>query len=180
MTDAPWSAPLRFAEVFGLRQRERLERRLTPDAEARGRIARFLDLRTLDALDADITVAAWFDGLQIDARWRANIEQTCSITLEPLPSRLEGRFTVRVVPESSTLASHPAGHEIVVDPDADDPPDVAESDTVDLAAYVIEHLALEIDPFPRKPGVEFEPPAGPAERSPFDVLRRLKDETGDL
>jgi hypothetical protein len=49
---------------------------------------------------------------------------------------------------------------------------------VDLAAYVVEHLALEIDPFPRSPGAEFEPPAALPESSPFDVLRALKDRDG--
>ena len=49
-----------------------------------------------------------------------------------------------------------------------------ESDAIDLAGYVVEHLALEIDPFPRKPGVEFVLPAQPPESSPFDVLRALK------
>jgi hypothetical protein len=39
---------------------------------------------------------------------------------------------------------------------------------------VVEHLALEIDPFPRKPGAEFDyqPPA--QEESPFAVLKNLK------
>ena len=48
-------------------------------------------------------------------------------------------------------------------------------DAVDLAAYVAEHLALEIDPFARKPGAEFEyaPPAD--EASPFAALQKLKD-----
>ena len=49
--------------------------------------------------------------------------------------------------------------------------------SVDLAAYVVEHLALEIDPWPRKPGVVFEAPEGPAEPSPFDVLRELKSKS---
>ena len=43
-----------------------------------------------------------------------------------------------------------------------------------LAAYVVEDLALAIDPFPRKPGVEFEAPDAPGEPSPFAVLAKLK------
>jgi hypothetical protein len=44
-----------------------------------------------------------------------------------------------------------------------------------VAHYIVEHLALAIDPFPRKPGAEFEftPPA--EEESPFAVLKKLKD-----
>ena len=54
-------------------------------------------------------------------------------------------------------------------------PELLEGDEIDLGGYVVEHLALEIDPFPRKPGVVFEPPADTEERSPFAVLKRLTD-----
>jgi len=51
---------------------------------------------------------------------------------------------------------------------------VLENDSIDLAAYVVEHLSLELDPFPRKPGAVFEPPAEEGSASPFAVLRKLK------
>jgi len=50
---------------------------------------------------------------------------------------------------------------------------VLEGDVVDLAAYVVEHLALEIDPFPRKPGAVFTPPEPEEPPSPFAVLKGL-------
>jgi uncharacterized metal-binding protein YceD (DUF177 family) len=78
------------------------------------------------------------------------------------------------VPQGSAHAPDPEA-ELVIDLEADDPPDVVEGDEIDLARYVVEHLALDIDPFPRKPGVEFEPPAPTAEISPFAALRRLKE-----
>ena len=49
-----------------------------------------------------------------------------------------------------------------------------EGDDLDLGAYLVEHLALEIDPFPRKPGVEWEPPPAETPASPFAVLQQLK------
>ena len=67
-----------------------------------------------------------------------------------------------------------ASGELDLDPEADDPPDLLESDRIDLAAYVVEDLALAIDPFPRKPGVAFEAPDQPGELSPFAVLAKLK------
>ena len=48
-------------------------------------------------------------------------------------------------------------------------------DAVDVAAYVVEHLALEVDPFPRKPGAEFGYAAPEEGASPFDALKSLKD-----
>ena len=57
---------------------------------------------------------------------------------------------------------------------APDPPEVLEGDSIDLAAYLYEYLALAIDPFPRKPGAVFEYKSPVQESSPFDVLSRLK------
>jgi uncharacterized metal-binding protein YceD (DUF177 family) len=51
---------------------------------------------------------------------------------------------------------------------------VLESDEIDLAHIVTEHLALEIDPFPRKPGAEFSYTPDTPEESPFAVLKALK------
>ena len=49
-----------------------------------------------------------------------------------------------------------------------------QDDAIDVAGYVIEHLALEIDPFPRKPGAEFDYKSPTQEESPFAVLKNLK------
>jgi len=44
---------------------------------------------------------------------------------------------------------------------------------------VIEHLVLEIDPFPRAPDAEFTPPEAEPESSPFGKLAQLKAGTKD-
>ena len=48
------------------------------------------------------------------------------------------------------------------------------ADVIDLGDYVVEHLALEIDPFPRRPGAVFEAPEPLPETSPFAALKALK------
>jgi hypothetical protein len=147
---------------------------LVADAEARARIAEALDIEALEALEADVELSAWLDGIEISAAWRAAIVQICGVSLDPFETRLDGRFTVRAVPAGSANApAEPAG-ELVIDPQAEDPPDVLEGENLDVGDYVVEHLALEIDPFPRKPGVEFEAPPEPTPPSPFDVLKALK------
>ncbi|HEY2660435.1 MAG TPA: DUF177 domain-containing protein [Caulobacteraceae bacterium] len=149
-------------------------RELAADGAARGRIARSLDLMSLESLTAELRLSGWFDGLKIEGRWRADATQTCGVSLEDFPVVLEGTFDVRVVPASSPHAAVIEEPEIEVDLEADDPPDVLESDVIDLGGYVVEHLALEIDPFPRKPGATFEPPEPTVEISPFAILRNLK------
>jgi hypothetical protein len=166
---SPWPKKASFAEA-----RRGLVVHLVADEAARAAIAAILDLEALEALDAEITLGPWLDGAVITAEWRAEIVQICGVSLDPFATALGGRFTVRVVPAGSPNAPAVAEGEVVIDPEAEDPPDVVDGEAIDLGAYVVEHLALEIDPFPRRPGVEFEPPAEPAASSPFDVLRGLK------
>jgi hypothetical protein len=104
------------------------------------------------------------------------VGQLCSVSLDPFEQSLEGEIEVRAAPAGSpAIPAHEAG-DGEVDPDAPDPPDVLAGDALDLAAYVVEHLALEIDPFPRKPGAEFDYQPPTTEESPFAVLQRLKDQ----
>ena len=171
----PQTAPL--ADLVRSRPENPYRRQLVADEAARAALAKALDLVALERLEADLTVRGWFDGVVIDGRWSARVVQICGVSLEPFSTDLEGDFTVRAVPSGSPHAPDPDA-EIVIDLDADDPPDVLDGDLVDLGAYVVEHLALEIDPFPRKPDAVFEPPEAPAERSPFAVLRGLKTNDG--
>jgi hypothetical protein len=171
---SPWPVTVRLGEVARFSEANPVSRRLVADEAARRVIAKALDLVSLDALEADLELSGWFDGLRIDGRWKADIVQTCGVTLEDFPTALSGEFTVRAVPEGSRHAAPPE-LEIEVDIDAEEPPDVLESDQIDIGAYVVEHLSLEVDPFPRKPGVVFEPPEPEAETSPFAALLKLKD-----
>lgn len=178
MIDSPWSFPLKLGQVGRLAPGERIELRLVAGAEDRDAIAELLDVEAVERLEADLVVSPWFDGAQIEGRWAAEIVQICGVSLEPFPTTLAGRFVIRAVPQGSALAPR-EGAEIVIDPEADDPPNVLEDQQIDLGGYVVEHLALEIDPFPRKPGVAFEPPAPTRESSPFDVLQALKGGKAD-
>ncbi len=167
-----WREVVTLAEA----QRTTVKRTLEADAETRGRIAKALGLDDLLSLAAELRVSPWLDGAQTDGRWRAQVRQTCGVTLEPFDSDLEGELHIRALPQGSAALGGPdeAGGELDLDPDADDPPEVLPDDRIDLGAYVVEDLSLAIDPFPRKPGVEFEAPEQPGEPSPFAVLAKLK------
>ena len=173
----PWQETVRLGEV-GHGPGGALERRFAPDASIRVKLAKFLGLERLDSLQASLRLTPWFDGARIDGRWSANITQLCVVSMEPLVNDLAGDFVVHVVPPGSKLAPVDPTHEVVIDPDDDDPPDVLESDVIDLAGYVIEHIALDIDPFPRAPGAEFAPPEGDPESSPFSKLAQWKGGDG--
>lgn len=169
-----WTTPIKLHELA----RGPVKVRLEPDAAERAKIANDLGLESLPSLTADLTVRPWLDGAEVSGRFEALVEQICGVSLEPFEQRLSGEISVQALPRGSANAAPEEGGEAEYDPEAPDPPDVLENEAVDLAAYVVEHLALEIDPFPRKPGAAFEydPPA--TETSPFAVLQKLKDPKG--
>ena len=164
-----WSKPLRMHDLG----RGALTLRLTPDEAERAAIAKQLGLEALPVLTADLTLQPWLDGMQITGRFEAVVEQLCAVSLDAFAHPLSGEIEVRAVPAGSVNAPQSTGGEVDYDPEAPDPPDVLEGDAIDLAAYVVEHLALEIDPFARKPGVAFEYADPVEEESPFAVLRNI-------
>lgn len=148
---------------------------LEPDAAERAAVAKRLGLRSLPSLSARVTVKPWLDGAEITGRFEAVVEQVCGVTLDPFEQPLQGQIDVRVVPAGSPHAASSDGGELELDPDAPDAPDVLEADAVDVAGYVVEHLALELDPFPRKPGATFDYQLPEEETSPFAALKKLTE-----
>jgi len=58
--------------------------------------------------------------------------------------------------------------------DGEDAPDPIVDGKIDLGALAVEFMALGLDPYPRKPGAEFTPPASDeALDSPFDALAKI-------
>lgn len=170
MSDPPWSNPVRLSEVG----RNSGGRTLVADEAARRRIAEYLELEDLPELSASVELEPWMDGARLRADWRARVVQICGITLEPFETALGGRFEVHAVPAGSPHGPSEEGGELTLDLDAPDPPDVLADERIDPAAYVVEHLGLEIDPFPRKPDAVYEPPEAEPEASPFALLTQLK------
>ena len=144
-----------------------VSRRLSADAAACEAVRRDLGLGAVRALSAEVSVAPAGEGWRLSGRVRADLDQVCGVTLEPLPSLIDAPFSVDLVE-----GEPPAGDgEVDLDPDHDGPDWIIGQ--VDLWAYALEHLALALDPFPRKPGAVFVQPDEPEEASPFAVLTRL-------
>lgn len=135
---------------------ERLARRLALPS-----IATFTCRFRLSAPDAAGQVAA--DGLL-----SARLEQTCVVSLEDFPTSVAEQFTVRFVP--ADRGSGPA--ELELDLEADD--DISyEGGLIDLGEAATEQLALALDPYPRKPGLDRpaglglgDPPPGASDAAP--------------
>lgn len=162
---------LPFSEVIRINEiGVGLERHLVPDADAVKRIVKALDLGSLSAFEADMKIAPAHVGWTLTGRVKASAEQVCGITLEPLPVEVDERFSIDLV-ETYDREIGTEEAEITLE---DDSPDVIEDGKIDLGQYAVEQLALQLDPFPRKPGAEFVQPEEPAEISPFAVLKAFK------
>ncbi|GAA0869934.1 DUF177 domain-containing protein [Brevundimonas basaltis] len=161
--DLPLSEPVRLHQVG-----TGVTRTLEPDAAARARIAKALDLASLEAFTAEMTLAPVPGGWRLSGRVKASLAQTCGITLDPLPVEVDAPFSITLAE-----ASDEDTDEIVITLD-DESPDPVEGGQVDLGLYAVEQLALRLDPFPRKPGAEFVQPPEPTEISPFAVLKSLR------
>jgi uncharacterized metal-binding protein YceD (DUF177 family) len=170
MSTGPWSDLIRLSELRGTTRRK-----LEADAGARARIAKALGVLEVLELTGQVEATPWLDGVKVTGEWTGRVSQTCGVTLDPFESKFSGEFTVRAVPAGSPAAPTDI-REVELDLSSEDPPDVLEDEGVDVAGYLVEHLALELDPYPRKPGVEWEAPPEEREASPFAVLQKLKEE----
>jgi hypothetical protein len=168
----PWP----YSVTLGRMGRSGLDLRFEPDAAERADIAKTLNLVSLESLDAEVFLRPWLDGAEVSGLIRARVVQLCGVSAEEFEDPIESRFSVRVLPADSENSSPDENGDLALDPEGDDPPDVLEGETIDVSGYVIEHLALELDPFPRKPGAVFQPPAEPVDLSPFAALKKLKSD----
>ena len=162
------------------------EIQLAPNAAERAAIAQWLEIEAVDQLTATVRLSrSGDDEYTYRASFAADVVQPCVVTLEPVPSHLEGEFErlFRVMPRA--VGGHrrkgaPPPASVELSSLEDDDPELIEGRSVDLAAPVIEEVSLALDPYPRAPGAAFEAPKeekSPAD-SPFAVLEALKSGKG--
>jgi uncharacterized metal-binding protein YceD (DUF177 family) len=115
----------------------------------------------------------------LTAHFVADVTQSCIVTLEPVEAHVEGDFERRYLPNAEFKDGETASHEIHVDPDGEDPAEILGRE-IDLGEILVEELSLALDPYPRKPGVEFTPEQDTVAKpdNPFAVLAKLKGKGG--
>lgn len=95
---------------------------------------------------------------------RAEVTQTCVVSLEDFDAPVEEVFQVRFVPSGEEADD--------IDPDSDDEIPF-EGNQIDLGEAAAEQLGLALDPYPRMPGVEMPAAEDDPDPHPFAALRRL-------
>ena len=102
----------------------------------------------------------------VAGRLHARVTQSCVVSLEPFETLVDAEINVDFA-ESGSPAAEAHG--------AEDPPDLIADGKIDLGALAAEFLILNLDVYPRKPGVAFDAAdvcrEPRDENSPFAVLR---------
>lgn len=157
---------------FDESEREALKRRL--DLLVLGHLAAELRLERTDEAEGAIRVTGTI---------RAQLAQSCVVTLEPVPRTISEAVSVLYAP----APEEPSGHEVEVLAEGDEAEPLPAAG-IDVSAIVAEHLALALDPYPRHPDAPDTPLTyaageGEAEKSaagddapagPFAALGQLK------
>ncbi len=175
---APFSYPVRVGHI----SHNPVEVRLEANEAERTALAALWDIVSVEGLSAELQIGRWKkDGVRVKGHVRARLTQSCVVTLEPVESEIDEPIEVIFVPEGSKLARIAANDsaEMILDPDGPDAPEVFSGDTIDVGESVAEHVALAIDPYPRKPGTAFAPhiegtPETDAKPNPFAALKDWK------
>lgn len=154
------------------------------DADERLALAQLDGMERVDRLEGRFRVARLGSGARVTGEVEAEVVQTCVVSLESFTAVVREPVDVRYAPqeqvaELEAAAARNSGDsfEEVVDP-AEVPDPIVEG-RIDLGALAAEFLALGLDPYPHKPGVQFEAEAREAEAreaerdnvSPFAALR---------
>jgi len=174
MKDEP---PIRH--IFGLGDLSQAGSIVTVAAgdEERARMADWAGVAQVPAFAAQVELRRLTrTSFTYDAELQADVVQSCVVTLEPVASHI-AKHIVRELHFSPR--PHVDGGELTLSAGDDEVPEEITSLDYDLAGPLLEEFLLAIDPYPRKQGVSFEPPADQADpgQSPFAVLKQL-DEPG--
>lgn len=174
MTDKienPWHVPVVADEI----PQQGLHRDIEAPAEVRAEIARLAGLRELPRLSAAFDLARRGAGVRVSGTVTARVGQTCVVTLEPLESTLEEPVDLLFMPQRAGGGSEPDSHAQA----EEEPPEPLRDGRLDLGAIATEFLILGVDPYPRKPGVQFAaPPSDAGGGHPFAALAALKKRPG--
>ncbi len=175
----PLSHPLRVESIKP--RGSHLE--IAPAGEALARVAKALDLPSIEGLRARFELSRNGERVKLEGEIAAELHQICIVTLDPFPVSLKVPVKLDFAPEAEVAAAIARQEsrddkgeidlEILLN--EEDPPEAIVDGTIDLGAITVEFLALALDPYPRKPGAEFDPGlAGTPDESPFAVLAKLK------
>ena len=150
--------------------------------DERAKVRETLMIPEVSRLEGTLTIRPWHKtGFMIGGDLSASVAQECVVTLERVEEEVETRFERSFLPPEEAAQVEP-DEDVEVDfaLESEDPPDILDGHTLNLLKIVSEHLALGLEPYPRKEGAQISDTYArgeeeDAKENPFDVLKQLKE-----
>lgn len=145
--------------------------KLEANEQERAALAQRFGIPAIHAFTAELELREEKSGgIRVRGRLRAEVVQSCVVTLEPVTQRLDEPVDLRFLAPGADLSD---------DPDGPDEIETEERGVMQLGEALAEQLSLALDPYPRAPGAALPeimeaaaPEEAPARPNPFAVLKR--------
>jgi uncharacterized metal-binding protein YceD (DUF177 family) len=163
-----------FTRIIDIRHIDSKPVELVASAEECRALAKRFALVSVDRLAATLTLSRDADAVTARGRLKAAIVQSCAVSAEDLPAKIDEALALRFVQEISGDPSEDDEIELS-DADCDEIP--YEGERIDLGEAIAQSLALAIDPFAVGPDAEKMRASGllgEDKLSPFAALAALK------
>jgi uncharacterized metal-binding protein YceD (DUF177 family) len=181
MTAQPQTAKPEFSRLIAIEgiapDKKRKEEIAASEEECAALAARF-GLRSLRNFTAELSVRRVPGGtaVRIEGLFRADVVQACVVSLQDVHAHIDGQFDTYFTEDAEQ-----AREEIAFTLDDDlDAAEMVHNGMIDLGEVVAQYLSLELDPYPRAPGVslaaQLHESGTPKKANPFQVLEALKSE----
>ena len=149
------------------------------EAECEALSKRF-DLRELSDFKATINIRRVTGGMvKVDGTVKASVVQACVVSLQKVYSEVDAKFETYFTENPDDLKDD----DELIGEDDEDVSEMISEGIIDMGEVAAQYLSLEIDPYPRAPGVSLAAQlAGSGldvKSNPFQVLERLKDDKKD-
>jgi uncharacterized metal-binding protein YceD (DUF177 family) len=140
-------------------------------------LAERFDLRELSGFRARVNIRRVAGGtaVKLDGTLEADVVQACVVSLQDVHGHVEARFETYFTEDKGNLKDDAEfGAE-----DDEDAPEMAVNGMIDLGEVAAQYLSLELDPYPRAPGVSLAAQLAEAgmdaKNRPFQVLEGLRE-----
>jgi uncharacterized metal-binding protein YceD (DUF177 family) len=137
-------------------------------------LARRFDLRELSGLKAKIAIrrVTGSPTVRIEGDFEAEVVQTCVVSLQDVHGEVKGHFETFFSEEGADVPG-----EILLEDD-ETAPEILAHGMLDMGEVVAQYLSLELNPYPRAPGVslaaQLAEVGAEVKNNPFQVLEGLK------
>jgi uncharacterized metal-binding protein YceD (DUF177 family) len=149
---SPWSVPVSVDDIPDSGRHFEIEAPEAIRVKVLDLVAGLGAVQDIKALSAVFDVTRRGSKVHIGGHVSAKVAQTCVVSLEPIENAVEEEVDVLFAPPAGEARPEPDENTPL---EAVDLPEPLVGGTVDLGALATEFLVIGVDPYPRKPGVEF-------------------------